>query len=70
MMKVKTAYGGQTASNYVLNETSSFDSDAEISSDYQIKDTVRSPMNAHTIFTNSFPLMKYGSYNQEFLMTK
>lgn len=70
MMKVKTAYGGQTASNYVLNETSSFDSDAEISSDYQIKDTVHSPMNAYTIFTNSFPLMKYGSYNHDFLMTK
>lgn len=51
-MKVKTTYGGQTAStNYILNETSSFDYVAEISSDYQIKDKIYSPMNAHAIFT-------------------
>jgi len=53
-MKVKTTYGGQTAStNYTPNETSSFDNAAEISSDYQIKDKkkIYSPMNAHTICT-------------------
>lgn len=48
-MKFKTTYGGQTTStNPVLNETYSFDSAAEFSSDYQIKDTVYSPMNAYT----------------------
>lgn len=47
-MKVTTAYGGQAAStNCILNETSSFDYAAEISSDYQIKDKVNSPVNAH-----------------------
>lgn len=51
-MKVKTTYGGQTASTKsILNETSSFDYAAEISSDYQIKDKIYSPMSAHAIFT-------------------
>lgn len=51
-MKVKTTYGGQTAStNYILNETTSFDYTAEISSDCEIKGKIYSPMNAHAIFT-------------------
>lgn len=51
-MEVTTTYGGQTAStNYILNETSSFDNAAEISSDYQKKARIYSPMNTQAIFT-------------------
>lgn len=51
-MKVKTTYGGQTAlTNWILNETPAFDYTAEISSDYQIKDKIYSPVNARTTCT-------------------
>lgn len=51
-MEITTTYSGQTASrNYILNETSSLDNAAEISSDYQIKARICSPMDTEAIFT-------------------
>lgn len=51
-MEVTATYSGQAAStNYILNETSSLDNAAEISSNYQIKARICYLMNTQAIFT-------------------